>query len=191
MSELTKYWGGLPKNVELYFKYLEGLGYSGFLPRGKKWFSNEKGIPSNWCYYSDVYDNCLSFYAYVDSEDIARGIVSKDLHVLEFIIDKDGMSGLFGIKKVMSLVRVKGNYQLSLKILPELRKILKSSEHSESIQRIEFNSKEYLPPKIRIILSKKNRYDHIKLVESSFKINRIVKNFLNEKGYKKIDVKVL
>lgn len=166
----------LPKNYQLYFNQLKSMGYDDFRRIYLHTFTDGK--------------TDLNFWLWIDVEDMIDGKV-KPIRLLRFYLENEVNPKYFGIDGVNYAVRYKNKHKFADKILPDLKRVLKSSEYGYLINSIRFNANEDLDePKVTVIIKKNIRmtWESSNKVESS--IRDILDKYKQEHGLIRLETSV-
>lgn len=166
----------LPKNYQYYFRRLKELG-----------FDDIRNI-----YFYDYGDGVeLNFFIWVDVEDVIDGKIETANELRHSIVKKFN-PGYFGIDGVNYRVKYKNKHKFADKILPDLKRELKSTIFSPMINSVRFESlnEDTEEPVVSVILRK-----NINLTwDSRNKISHEIRDFLDEykqrNGLVRLDTRV-
>jgi hypothetical protein len=166
----------LPKNYQLYFNQLKSMGYD--------------DIRNIWLYH---YDNKtdLNFLLWVDVEDVIDGKI-ETVNELRYKIDKKLNHEYFGIDDVKYRVKYKNKHKFADKILPDLKRELKSTIYSPMINSVRFESlnDDTEEPIVSVILRKNINLTWDSRLKLSREIRDILDKYKQEHGLIRLDTRV-
>jgi hypothetical protein len=165
----------LPKNYQHYIRQLNKIG-----------FDDIRSI-----YFYDRGD--FNFTIWLDVEDMVDGKVKNANYLrpnLRVMVNPD----YFGVADVNYRIRYKNKQAFANKILPDLKKELKSSEYSQFISSIRFDVNDDIEePIVRVILKKKSglnlTYDSVNKIYRE--IHDILDQYKKKNGLKNLDTRVV
>jgi len=166
----------LPKNYQLYLNQLKSMGYD--------------DIRKIYLYTFPDGDIDLNFWLWIDVEDMIDGTI-KSADEVRTSITKEVNPSYFGIDGINYVVRYKNKHRFADKILPDLKKTLKSSEYGPLISSIRFNANEDMDEPIVTVITKKNiklTWDSMKKVDQG--IREILNNYKRDHGLGRMGMRV-
>jgi hypothetical protein len=147
-------------------------------------------IRNIWLYH---YDNKtdLNFWLWVDVEDVIDGKI-ETANELRYKLDKKLNHKYFGIDDVNYRVKYKNKHKFADKILPDLKKELKSTIFSPMINSVRFESlnNDTEEPIVSVILRKNINLTWDSRYKISYEIHDILDKYKQRNGLVRLDTKV-
>lgn len=166
----------LPKNCQLYLNEIKKLG-----------FDDIRTIYLH--YYGNDVD--LNFTIWVDVEDVIDGKI-ETANALRYNLNKKLNYAYFGIDNVSYGVKYKNKHRFADKILPDLKRELKSTKFSPMINSVRFDSlnDDREEPTVSVILRKNINltWDSVRKLEGEIK--SFLEDYKQRNGLVRLDTRV-
>jgi hypothetical protein len=166
----------LPKNYQLYLNEIKNLGFDDI--RNIYLYEYEDGID-------------LNFFIWVDVEDVIDGKI-ETANELRYNIIKKLNHKYFGIDDVNYRVRYKNKHKFADKILPDLKRELKSTIFSPMINSVRFESlnDDIEEPVVSVILRKNINLTWDSRNNISHGIHDVLDEYKQRNGLVRLDIRV-
>jgi hypothetical protein len=166
----------LPKNYQIYLNQLKSMGYDDI--RNIYLYEYRGGID-------------LTFFIWVDVEDVIDGKI-ETANELRYNITKKLNHKYFGIDDVNYRVRYKNKHKFADKILPDLKRELKSTIFSPMINSVRFESlnDDIEEPRVSVILRKNINLTWDSRNNISHGIHDILDEYKQRNGLVRLDTRV-